>query len=178
MDREQAEPGIIRRNDGRVVSSSPTGHRRAGVATVEMVRNLGRLIVSLAAVVVLGAACSPGAEPDRAEVTNQANPASLVGPDAFAARMAEPNVVTINVHVPDEGHLDGTDLTIAFDTISSSTLLPSDKTTPLAVYCRSGNMSADAVEDLAAMGYVDIVELDGGFDAWVASGRTLEPPGS
>jgi rhodanese-related sulfurtransferase len=34
-------------------------------------------------------------------------------------------------------------------------------------------MSADAVDDLAAMGYTDIVELEGGFDAWVASGRTL-----
>ncbi|NLA36906.1 MAG: rhodanese-like domain-containing protein, partial [Actinobacteria bacterium] len=41
------------------------------------------------------------------------------------------------------------------------------------VYCKSGNMSADAVADLAALGYTDVVELDGGFDAWVDAGRGL-----
>jgi phage shock protein E len=83
--------------------------------------------------------------------------------------------VTINVHIPDEGSIPGTDLAIAFDDISSSTDLPEDLDTPLAVYCRSGNMSADAVDDLEDLGYSDIVELDGGFNAWEASGRELEP---
>jgi rhodanese-related sulfurtransferase len=36
-------------------------------------------------------------------------------------------------------------------------------------------MSADAIDDLEALGYTDIAELDGGFDAWRASGRPLEP---
>jgi rhodanese-related sulfurtransferase len=99
----------------------------------------------------------------------------LVGPDVFAARIEEPGVVTINVHIPDEGSIAGTDLTIPFDRISESSELPVDRDTPLAVYCRSDNMSADAVNDLEALGYTDIVELDGGFDAWVASGRPLEP---
>jgi rhodanese-related sulfurtransferase len=109
-----------------------------------------------------------------ASIAATASPA-LVGPDVFAARIEEPGVVTINVHIPDEGSIAGTDLTIPFDRISESSELPVDRDTPLAVYCRSDNMSADAVNDLEALGYTDIVELDGGFDAWVASGRPLEP---
>ena len=97
----------------------------------------------------------------------------LVAVQTFADRIAEPGVVTINVHVPNEGNIAGTDLEIPFDQIGSSTDLPTDLTTPLAVYCRSGNMSATAVKDLRTMGYTDVTELDGGYDAWVASGRTM-----
>ena len=100
---------------------------------------------------------------------------SLVSPEAFAERIDATGVVTINVHTPDEGSIPGTDLAIPFDEISSSNELPDDLDAPLAVYCRSGNMSADAVDDLEALGYTDIVELDGGFNAWKASGRDLEP---
>jgi rhodanese-related sulfurtransferase len=125
----------------------------------------GALVVGLCS-------CSSGAEPSSAPATDRAS-ATLVGPESFEQRIDEPDVVTINVHTPDEGSIAGTDLAIPFDQIESSDELPADRSTPLAVYCRSGNMSADAVDDLAAMGYTDIVELEGGFDAWVASGRTL-----
>ena len=36
-------------------------------------------------------------------------------------------------------------------------------------------MSADAVVDLEALGYTDIVELEGGFDAWRQAGFPVEP---
>ena len=102
----------------------------------------------------------------------EASPA-LVDPHVFAARIEAPGVGTINVRTPNEGRMAGTDLAIAFDQIAESSELPVDRGTPLAVYCRSGNMSEDTVGDLEALGYTDIVELDGGFDGWEASGRTL-----
>jgi phage shock protein E len=129
----------------------------------------------LLSVVLMVAGCGGGddrASPARAEV--DASPA-LVGPDVFAGRIEAPGVVTINVHTPDEGSISGTDLTIPFDQIRESPDLPADRDTPLAIYCRSDNMSADAVDDLVALGYTDIVELDGGFNAWVAAGRPLQP---
>ena len=98
-----------------------------------------------------------------------------MSPEAFEQRVQAAEVVTINVHVPNEGSIAGTDLTIPFDRITTSSELPVDLTTPLAVYCRSGNMSASAVRDLAALGYTDVTELDGGFNAWKASGRPLLP---
>lgn len=107
-----------------------------------------------------------------------AAPPRLVAPAAFAKAVAQKGTVTINVHVPDEGSLAGTDLWIPFDRVAASrTRLPATKTTPLAVYCRSGRMSAIAVRVLARLGYGNIVELRGGMVAWEASGRRLLPPG-
>lgn len=132
------------------------------------------LLVPLLVVAVVAAACGDdGGSPDDAAVVHEPR---LVGPAGFAEAIAAPDVVVINVHVPDEGSIEGTDLTIPFDEIAESDELPADLDTPLAVYCRSDNMSASAVEDLAALGYRDVVELDGGFDAWVADGRELLPP--
>ena len=133
----------------------------------------------VAASSLVAAGCSAG-ESTVQPTTTAATPTSVtvVGPDAFARRIEEPGVVTINVHVPDEGRIAGTDAAIPFDQITNSAALPDGRDTPLAVYCRSGNMSADAVRDLQALGYTDIVELDGGFNAWTNAGRSLEPPGS
>ena len=96
----------------------------------------------------------------------------LVGPATFAARLEEPDVVVINVHIPYDGEIDRTDLFMPFDTIDAAAL-PADRGTPLAVYCRSGNMSALAVAELVRLGFTDIVELDGGMQAWEASGRPI-----
>ena len=126
-----------------------------------------------AALVVAGCGSGDGGESSASSAVEVSS--ALVAPDAFAARIEVPGVVTINVHTPNEGSIGGTDLTIAFDRIAESSDLPADLSTPLAIYCRSGNMSADAVDDLEALGYNDIVELEGGFNAWEASGRPLEP---
>ena len=108
-----------------------------------------------------------------------AAPPRLVAPAAFAKAVAQKGTVTINVHVPDEGSLAGTDLWIPFDRVAASRVrLPAKKTMPLAVYCRSGRMSAIAVRELARLGYGNVVELRGGMVAWEASGRRLLPPGS
>jgi len=123
--------------------------------------------------VIVAVGCgSDNASPTTARSTAPAP--KLVAVQTFADRIAEPGVVTINVHVPNEGNIAGTDLEIPFDQIGSSTDLPTDLTTPLAVYCRSGNMSAIAVSTLSTKGYTDIVELDGGYNAWTRSGRQLE----
>lgn len=133
-------------------------------------------IVLTASAILLSGGCASGNNAAPATSTSVAATSGLVGPDEFAQRVEDPKVVTINVHVPNEGNIAGTDLTIPFDQIATSTKLPTDLATPLAVYCRSGNMSAPAVKDLKAKGYTNIVELSGGYDAWVQSGRTLEKP--
>ena len=99
----------------------------------------------------------------------------LISVAEFAKQIERPQVVTINVHTPNAGNIAGTDLAIPFEQIAASTELPKDHHAPLAVYCRSGNMSAIAVATLHDLGYTDIVELSGGYDAWLQSGRTLQP---
>ena len=143
-------------------------------------RSRARRLIAGASIVVLVllAGCGDGSGPARVQATTAAPLAgsTLVSPAAFERRIATAGVVTINVHVPDEGSIPGTDLTIPYTDISTTDALPADRSTPLAVYCRSGNMSASAVRDLTALGYTDIAELDGGFNAWKASGRSLEAP--
>lgn len=145
----------------------------AYAAPVRLVRTFLGAGLMTAALIVAGCGSDDGSESSASSVVG-VSPA-LVAPDVFAARIEAPGVVTINVHTPDEGSIAGTDLTIRFDQIAESSDLPADRSTPLAIYCRSGNMSAAAVDDLEALGFNDIVELEGGFNAWVASGRPLEP---
>ena len=110
--------------------------------------------------------------------SSPASVAVLLEPADFAAAVAEPARFLVNVHVPDEGAIRGTDAAIPYDRIAELTAeLPPEVNTPLAVYCKSGRMSAVASAALLAMGYTDVVELRGGMDAWSADGRDLLPPG-
>lgn len=128
------------------------------------------------------AAGPPRTTPTTAETTtiNGAPAASrLLAPPAFAAAVNDPRTVAINVHVPFAGALPGTDLFIPYDQIrAQAAQLPAGRSTPLAIYCRSGRMSSAAAPVLAALGYRNIVELGGGMDAWQSSGRSLlqQPP--
>ena len=80
----------------------------------------------------------------------------------------------INVHIPYEGEIAGTDQFIPFDQIASSRLLPKDKKAELVIYCRSGRMSTIAAQTLVRLGYSNVRELRGGFNAWVAASFKLE----
>jgi len=96
----------------------------------------------------------------------------LVDPATFEKALRDPGAVVINVHVPYEGEIEGTDLFLPFDSLDP-TKLPTARTTELLVYCRTGRMSAKAATTLTELGYTNIVELDGGMQAWQASGRTV-----
>jgi len=51
--------------------------------------------------------------------------------------------------------------------------LPNDRDATIALYCRSGSMSAEASAALLKAGYTDVRDLDGGMIAWEQSGRDL-----
>jgi rhodanese-related sulfurtransferase len=100
----------------------------------------------------------------------------VLDPIDFRAAMSVPGAMVINVHVPTgEVGLDGTDLEMPFDAIDPA-VLPTDRSTPLAIYCRSGAMSSIAVSRLIDLGYTNVAELDGGTQAW--DSPTLTPEGS
>jgi phage shock protein E len=127
-------------------------------------------------VIAVGAAGCAASDPapTSASPTQVQSAVRQVGPDEFAAAIAEPGRVTVNVHVPFEGDIAGTDLSIPFDQITSQAhRLPGDRNTGLAIYCRSGPMSATAAATLHDLGYTDVVELRGGMRAWQADGRPL-----
>lgn len=142
-----------------------------------------RLLGIVVAVGVATAACSNGDTAPTAGPTagagQDADPsgAAQLAPAAFADAVADGPTFVLNVHVPDEGSIAGTDAAIPFDQVEAQAAeLPQDRSTRLAVYCRSGRMSAEAVVTLRELGYSNVVELEGGMNAWVDDGRELLPP--
>lgn len=147
-------------------------HHRSGKLTVIA---LALLAVGVAVYFALG---MPGMDHGNASTMDgmdmsSATPAHrLAHPDSFADALDQPGAVLINVHVPYDGEIEGTDLFMPFNQIDA-TKLPSDRGSALLVYCRSGTMSAAAAATLTSLGYTNVLELDGGMDAWRASGRAV-----
>ena len=133
--------------------------------------------VSLATAACSGGGTTTSSSPPGTAVDADVATVAPVPPAEFATVLADERVLVINVHVPDEGSIAGTDAAIPYDEVRDrSRELPQDPDARLAVYCKSGRMSADAVAVLRDLGYTDVVELRGGMDAWVADGRELLPP--
>jgi len=124
----------------------------------------------VAAVVLIGGCSSSGggADPAGAEATLSAQPAAGV-PAATAALEAKATV--IDVRAPDEfvaGHVEGASLVNIQDPTFAAKIAELDPEVTYVVYCRSGNRSAAAAEQMRAIG-LDV--LDGGaFDDMVAAG--------
>lgn len=79
----------------------------------------------------------------------------------------------VNVHIPYEGEIEGTDANIAYNDIDALTAALPDKNAPIILYCRSGNMSAQASSALADLGYTQIWDVPGGMNAWSETGREV-----
>lgn len=117
--------------------------------------------------------------PDRyKECLTDIDPADLVkhiGPDELSAMLTMKDFKLIDVHIPEQEHIPGTDELIPFNTVTNSqSKLPQDKDAKIVLYCRSGSMSRRASEDLIKMGYTNVYNLAGGLNAWKQSGYDVE----
>jgi phage shock protein E len=107
-------------------------------------------------------------------VQSSAGTYTNISADRLASELKTHNFTLLNVKTPYIGEIDGTDLYIPYNQIAArASELPTDKTAKLVVYCRSGAESAMAVQTLLGLGYANIENLDGGMNAWTASGRAL-----
>lgn len=137
----------------------------------------------LAAALILGvtllAGCSSGnGDTNKSSETKaSAGSVTLLAPADYQSAVAGKNVFVVNVHVPYEGEIEGTDAFIPFDKVEEHAgELPADKSAPLYIYCRSGRMSAEATPDLQRLGYTNIVDLKGGMQAWEEAGLLVVHP--
>jgi len=103
-----------------------------------------------------------------------ASQAVAADPLQFADVLQTGDPFVLNVHVPFEGSIDGTEAFVRFDRLAErAEQLPGDRSTTVAVYCKSGRMSRIAASTLAELGYQDVIELDGGMDAWRDAGLPI-----
>ena len=90
---------------------------------------------------------------------------SDVADDAVVIDVREPNEWAAG-HAPGAVHIPLGDLPMRLDD------LPDTDSGPVAVVCRSGGRSGQAVAWLAQQGF-DVVNLEGGMKAWQAAGKPL-----
>lgn len=92
-----------------------------------------------------------------------------IDPQDLALMLEQTDPTLIDVHVPEQPHIKGTDMLMPYNEIDPSKL-PADKQEAIVLYCRSGSMSKQAATELMEMGYTNVYHLVGGLNAWQAAG--------
>jgi len=138
-----------------------------------------RLLLLLAiAALSLGACQSGGADQTAGQsVSVDGGTYTDIGPDELSTMLENKDFVFVNVHIPFEGDIADTDLSIPYDQITEPAnlaQLPADKDAKVVLYCRSGRMSAIAAQALLEEGYTNLWNLDGGMVAWEQAGYPIE----
>lgn len=136
----------------------------------------GRMVVVGLGLVALALAAA--ARPGAAGAASHARPGAGAVVEIAAAEMARllqrKDFTLVNVHVPYEGEIPGTDLNIPYDQIPGHLdRLPRDRSAPLVIYCRTGRMSAEAVNHLLALGFTNLRHFGGGMVGWERAGHRL-----
>jgi len=137
------------------------------------------VITILVALLLLAACSTPAAPLTTVEVVGKQVSVSGgnytdVSVAELQTMLANKEFTFVNVHIPFEGNISGTDLSIPYDQISQNLDKLPDKITKIVLYCRSGRMSAIAAETLVGLGYTNIWNLSGGMAAWEQAGLKIE----
>jgi rhodanese-related sulfurtransferase len=144
-------------------------------------RMIGAIIAIMVTMAALLAACSGS---PNAQIPSEAigKKISVTGGEYTDISVAElksmlenKDFYFVNVHIPFEGDIANTDVSIPFDKIDQNLdKLPKEKNAKIVLYCRSDRMSNIAAATLVRIGFTNIFNLDGGMVAWEEAGLPLK----
>ena len=133
-----------------------------------------RLLFPVVLAVLLVSACAPSTPAVTTSNLTTTKSYQSINVTQLKSMLDHKDFLLVNVHIPYEGEIKGTDLFIPYDEIEKNlSKLPADKNAKIVVYCRSGRMSAIAATTLTKMGYTNITDVDGGMIAWEKQGYPL-----
>ena len=129
-----------------------------------------RLLFPVVLTVLLVSACTqstPAVNTQSALNLTTAKSYQSINVTQLKSIMDNKDFLLVNVHIPYEGEIAGTDLFIPYNEIEKNlSKLPADKSARIIVYCRSGSMSSIAAKTLTDLGYTNITDVEGGMFAW------------
>ena len=131
--------------------------------------------ISLMLIAVLISACSSDNTVSTEPTTERIPTYQTMSIDELAGTIedTESEFTVVNVHIPYQGEIEGTDYNIAFNDVDQLMSILPDKDAPIVLYCRSGSMSEQASRELIERGYTQVYDVPGGMNAWRSSGRDL-----
>ena len=93
---------------------------------------------------------------------------------SFSSALEAKDFLLINVHVPYQGEIPGTDMLIPYHSVDrQKDRLPPAKDAKIVVYCQTGPMGYAAAGSLVKLGYTRVYHFEGGMLSWVRNGRQL-----
>ncbi len=99
----------------------------------------------------------------------------MISPAELHQIMQNEDIFLVDVHIPQQHHIKGTDLFVAFNEVEKSqNQFPKDKNMPIYLYCAGGPMGNAAAKSLYDLGYRNLINLDGGASAWKKAGFEFE----
>lgn len=106
---------------------------------------------------------------DKGQYTN-------ITPEELKAMMDNKDFFLVDVHTPNQGKMPNLDARIPYNEIAQKLdQLPQDKSAKIVLTCMSDSMSTIASKTLADLGYTNVFNMVGGFNAWRAKGYPFTP---
>jgi phage shock protein E len=133
--------------------------------------------IALAMAAVTGISACSSSSPSSS--SSPAAGAHLTASD-FSTAMKAPGTVVLDVRTPAEfasGHLPQAKNIDIEGSDFAAKIAALDKSTTYAVYCRSGNRSGVAMEQMAAAQFTHVYDLAGGIGAWQTMGGPMSMGG-
>jgi len=135
------------------------------------------VIFLILAIVIVGCTNISNSESERkSEINFQKPNYKNVTVDELHEQLKNKDFILVDVHIPEQKHINGTDAFIPYDEIENQLEnLPKDKDAKIVLYCRTGRMSEIAAEKLAENGYTNVYNVVGGVVEWIKRGYDKQP---